>query len=74
LNEDESEEEDDAKYGRCCKRCEFRFPDYLWPLFWLLYYMFCCCLFKRRSDEKGKRSFLISFKKTLKKVTLSMAD
>eukprot|EP00347_Sterkiella_histriomuscorum_P015790 403355671 len=58
--------------------------QFLWPLFWVLYYLFCCCLFQRRRGsgrhnqeyESGQdeakqhnRSTLISnFQRTLKKL------
>lgn len=44
-----------------------------WPLFWLLYYLFCCCLFTRRrhkqtSVEEKDHNLITNFKRTLKKV------
>ncbi|CDW91655.1 phosphatidylinositol kinase (pik-k) [Stylonychia lemnae] len=33
---------------------------FLWPIFWLVYYMFCCCLFsKRRKNKQAKYENLI---------------
>jgi hypothetical protein len=44
---------------------------FLWPLFYLLYYLFCCCLCKRRANTTPgdtSRGILQGFRKTLKKV------
>jgi hypothetical protein len=42
----------------------------LWPLFWVLYYMFCCCFCMKQKDEEeetpdGSNNILRNFKKTL---------
>jgi len=47
----------------------FRCFSVMRPVFWLAYYMFCCCLVSDMSDEqqaRNDRSVIQKFRKTLK--------